>query len=87
MPMRTTVTLDEDVASRLRALARERGVPFKQVLNDAVRRGLQDERPATPYRVRTRRLGLRAGVDLDRALRLAAESEDDEIMRKLELRK
>jgi hypothetical protein len=87
MPMRTTVTLDEDVASRLRALARERGVPFKQVLNDAVRRGLQDERAAGPYRVRTRRLGLRGGIDLDRALRFAAESEDDEIVRKLELRK
>jgi hypothetical protein len=35
----------------------------------------------------TRRLGLCPGVDLDKALRLAGELEDDEVVRKLELRK
>ncbi|HEU0057133.1 MAG TPA: hypothetical protein VFQ08_07730 [Gaiella sp.] len=86
--MRTTLTLDGDVADRLRALARERGLPFKQVVNAVLRRGLHDgpEAPA-PFRVDARRLGLRPGVDLDRALDLASRLEDEETVRKLELRK
>lgn len=86
--MRTTVTLDEDVAAALRVMAAERGLSFKQALNEAVRAGfgLSRQEP-TPYRVPVRPLGLRPGVDLDRALRLAAELEDDDVVRKLELRK
>ena len=86
--MRTTVTLDPDLAAKLRALARERGVSFKEALNNALRRGLADG-PGTSrrYRLRTSRLGLRRGIDLDRALDLAAELEDAETVRKLELRK
>ena len=87
-PMRTTLTLDPDVADRLRALARERGLPFKQVVNSVLRRGLSDGASApAPFRVEARPLGLRPGIDLDRALDLAARLEDDEIVRKLELRK
>jgi hypothetical protein len=40
---RTTVTLDPDLAAELRALARERGVSFKEALNSTLRRGF-DER-------------------------------------------
>lgn len=86
--MRTTLTLDPDVADRLRALARERGLPFKQVVNAVLRRGLADgagERER--FRVEARALGLRPGIDLDRALALAARLEDEETLRKLELRK
>jgi len=39
--MRTTVTLDPDVEALLREAVRERGEPFKQVLNAAVRAGLE----------------------------------------------
>ncbi|HEV2767007.1 MAG TPA: CopG family transcriptional regulator [Acidimicrobiales bacterium] len=85
--MRTTVTLDPDVAAALEQAARERRVSFKQVLNDAVRAGLRPATEARPYRLPTRRMGLRAGVDLDKALKLAAELEDQEVVRKLELRK
>lgn len=85
--MRTTVTLDPDLAAKLRALARERGVSFKDVLNSALRAGLSAEARGRPYRLATRPLGLRRGVDLDHALRLAAELEDAETVRKLELRK
>ena len=86
--MRTTVTLDPDVAAKLKEAARTRGISFKEALNSNVRRGLESEgtRPK-PYRVPTRRLGVRAGVDLDKALRLAAELEDAEVVRKLTLRK
>lgn len=86
--MRTTVTLDPDVAARLSAVARERGVSFKVALNEAVRSGLDVASvPARPYRVPARPLGLRPGVDLDHALRLAADEEDAEIVRKLHHRK
>jgi hypothetical protein len=87
--MRTTVNLDPDVANELRTLARERRVSFTAVVNAVLRRGLSEEAPAAarPYRLPTQRLGLRAGIDLEHALRLAAELEDAETIRKLELRK
>jgi hypothetical protein len=86
--VRTTVTLDPDVAARLKQTARERGISFKEALNTNVRRGLERGEPRSrAYRVPTRRLGVRPGVDLDRSLRLASELEDAEIGRKLALRK
>lgn len=86
--MRTTVTLDEDVAAKLKQMARERGVSFKVALNDAVREGMRSEaRPTRRYKMKTYPMGVRPGVNLDKALRLAGELEDAEILRKLELRK
>ena len=86
--MRTTVTLDPDIAAKLKQTARDRGISFKEALNTSVRRGLGSAgvKPRR-YRVPTRRLGVRAGVDLDRALSLAARLEDEETVRKLSLRK
>ena len=86
--MRTTVTLDPDLAARLKALARERGVSFKEALNSVLRRGLSEgSEQARPYRLQTYTMGVRPGINLDKALQLAAELEDEEIVRKLELRK
>ena len=81
------MTLDDDLAAELQRLARERGSAFKEVLNAAIRRGLGAEAQGMPYRVPSRPLGLRRGVDLTRALELAAEDEDAETLRKLALRK
>ncbi len=86
--MRTTVTLDPDVAAQLQALARERGISFKEALNTSVRAGISGKRGTVgPYRLPSRPLGLRPGTNLDKALALAAELEDAELVRKLELRK
>jgi hypothetical protein len=86
--MRTTVTLDQDVAAKLKQAARDRGVSFKEALNSSVRRGLSStETTPRPYRLPVRRLGAKPGVDLDRALRLAGELEDAEVVRKLAMRK
>jgi Ribbon-helix-helix protein, copG family len=85
--MRTTVTLDPDLVGRLKELARQRGVSFKEVLNDAVRAGLAAGTDARAYRLPTAALGLRPGINLDGALRLAAAMEDEETVRELELRK
>jgi hypothetical protein len=83
------VTIDDDLATALQRLARESRRPFKQVLNDALRAGLLP-RPtggAESVTSPTHSLGLRAGVELGRARHLAADLEDDETVRKLELRK
>ena len=86
--MRTTVTLDPDLAARLKELARQRGVSFKEALNSVLRRGLSEEAETSrPYRVEARHAGLKPGIDLTKALQLADQLEDQEILRKLELRK
>jgi hypothetical protein len=86
--MRTTVTLDPDVVEQLKAHARRRDLSFKEAINNAIRAGLAAERgERRPYRMPTKRMGVRPGVDLTKALQLAAALEDEEILRKLELRK
>lgn len=74
--MRTTVTLDPDVDALLKQAMRERGLPFKQALNEAVRAGLAGaEKHAEPFRQRSFQLG-RARADLTKALALASELHD-----------
>ena len=86
--MRTTVTLDADVAARLKAVARTRGISFKQALNSAVRAGLGGERRAArSFKQYSQPMGLRPGFNLDKALQLSAGLEDEEIARRLERRK
>jgi hypothetical protein len=86
--MRTTVTLDPDVAAKLKETARDSGISFKEALNTTVRRGFErSKEKVPPYRVRTQDLGVRPGVNLDKALQLAGELEDAEIIRKMRLGK
>ena len=88
--MRTTLTIDPDVAEALRKRAHRARKPFKQVVNEALRAGLaaQEAPPGRRYRLRPVSLGgVTPGIDLDRALRLADALEDDALARKLELRK
>lgn len=86
LPMRTTVTLDSDVEAQLRAAMRERGVSFKVAINDAIRAGLGEGRPAPePFKVISAPLGL--DINIDKALQIAGEMEDEEILRKMELGK
>ena len=62
--MRTTVTLDAEVERLIRREMAAGRKSFKEVLNEAVRRGLQGqmEEPATPFEVRARPMRLRAGI-------------------------
>ena len=77
------MTLDADVAARLRAIAHERGVSFKEAPNSTLRLGLAAGRRgrARPYKLPTYRMLLQPGIDLDKALWLAAQLEDEELAR------
>lgn len=56
--MRTTVTLDDDVAAALEQLRRERGLRLSQVLNDVVRAGLSRPKDRKPFVQRSVDMGL-----------------------------
>jgi len=86
--MRTTVTLEPDLAAKLKDLARERDISFKSAINEAIRAGLAGAvGPRGPYRELARDMEVRPGVDLTKALHLAAMLEDDEVARELERRR
>lgn len=65
--MRTTVTLDDDVAGKLRELAHRHRLSFKAALNSTLRRGLAAQerrgRLLPPFRVDVFSSPFRPGVD------------------------
>jgi hypothetical protein len=67
--MRTTLTIDDDVAAKLKAEVRRTGKALKAVVNESLRSGLlrrQQRKAREPFRVRTRNLGaLGPGVSLE----------------------
>jgi hypothetical protein len=77
--MRTTITLDDDVAAKLTTLARRSGRAFREVVNETLRRGLA--RPSnspsrTPFAVNARDLGARRpGLALDNVADLVEQVE------------
>lgn len=73
--------MDPDSEALVRRRMRERGLTFKEALNDAIRAGLAADRSREPFRTPTADMGLPT-VNLDRALALAGELEDDELVRK-----
>ena len=79
--MRTTVTLDPDTEQLIRRRMRERGVSFKEALNDAIRAGAMGSSPPRPFETAAAAMG-QPTVNLDRALQLAGEIEDEELLRK-----
>ena len=76
--MRTTLTLDEDVAAKLKAQVGRSGRPFKQVVNELLRSALKPPprlKPRKPFRVKARALGLRPGLRYESVGDLLAEIE------------
>ncbi len=80
--VRTTVTLDADTEALLRRRMRQQGISFKRALNDAIRQGLAAAPRRSHFRTATADLGLPT-VSLDRALLLAGELEDEELVRRM----
>lgn len=87
--MRTTVSIEADLAEQLKRRARESEISFKAVLNDALRKGLREDgrSDSTPFVQRTSKMELRPGVDLTKANQVAEELEDSELARRLEQRR
>jgi hypothetical protein len=87
--VRTTVTLDPDTEKLIRDIMRERGVSFKQALNDAIRIGLKPAKGngARRFTQKTYSLGAEQYFRWDKALAVADAIEDEELSRKLSLHK
>jgi hypothetical protein len=66
--VRTTLTIDDDVAAKLKSEMRRSGKSFRETVNRALRRGLNQEqnRRVEPFVIRARPLGLRPGLDYDK---------------------
>lgn len=81
--MRTTVTLDPDVAEKLKAYAHRGHLSFKQALNELIRRGLQSQQQATKrarFQVEPHHGGFRPGIDPARLNQLLDELEVEDFI-------
>ena len=89
-PMRTTLSIADDLLRDLRALAQARNLTLTDAANAVLRAGLATlddrDRHRSRFREQTAEMGMPT-IDLTRALSLAAELEDEEVVRKLQLRK
>ena len=84
--MRTTLTLDRDVAERVTREMRRTGKGLKATINDALRRGLNlgGRVPRSPrFHVQPHAFGVRPGIDLDRMNQLVDELDVEHALRKL----
>ncbi len=79
--MRTTLTLEDDIVARIERLCRQRNASLEQVVNDALRLGLDHmespEPPAEPYRTRSASLGRCLLPDLDNVAEVLASAEGE----------
>jgi hypothetical protein len=79
--MRTTLTLDDDVAAALERLRREKDVSLKEVVNDTLRKGLQEighgPRRGGKFRTRVLKTGRCLLPNLDCASRALAAAEGE----------
>lgn len=76
--MRTTLTLEDDLAAKLKAAMHERGESFKQTLNHFLRLGLSVHdrpEPMSRFVVRARDLSPRPGYDFDNVAELVTQAE------------
>lgn len=83
--MRTTVTLEPDLAKKVKALAHRSGLSFKQALNDVIRRGLtspahQDAQPK--YTLEPHPSGFRPGIDQGKLNQLFDQLEVEDFIAK-----
>jgi hypothetical protein len=88
--VRTTLTISDDLMDRLKREARRSRRPFRTVVNEALRLGVDRMNPPArraEFRQRTFKLGFPPGTQLDKALQLAARLDDEEVVRKLSLGK
>ena len=84
--MRTTLTLDDDLADILLRETKKKGVSFKETLNATLRRGLAKEQIPVPRKkvvTRPHRFGFKAGIDLNKLNQLADQLEAEAVADKI----
>ena len=80
--MRTTLTLDDDVATILERERRRKGLTFKEIVNATLRRGLAAEQAVPAARrvvTRPHDFRFKPGIDLDKLNQLADELEAESV--------
>ncbi len=87
--MRTTLTIDDHLLRQLRQVAQEARIPLKRAVNMALSLGLEQmQRPRAGRRYRTKTFAMgRPETRIDKALAISTALEDEELARKLALRK
>jgi poly-D-alanine transfer protein DltD len=82
--MRTTLTIDDDLAGILHRQSRELEKPFKEVVNTAIRKGLAENLKEKKHTVvvRPHDFGRNPGIDMDRLNQLVDELEVEDYLRK-----
>jgi hypothetical protein len=88
--MRTTVTLEEDLAAKLKEYAHRRKTSFKEALNAVLRRGLTSQAAAPAKRrfmVEVHPGRLRTGIDPGKLNQLADQLETDDFMGEVRARR
>ena len=65
--VRTTLTLDDDVAAKIKEVMNKRGITFKEAVNSVLRSGLniKTEKPSKPFKVHPKDLSPKISVDYD----------------------
>jgi len=78
--MRTTLTIDSDVAAKAKEAVRKTGLPFKTLINDALRVGIDAvmaPKSGKPYRTQGRPMGLKPGLNYDNLHQLLERGEGE----------
>lgn len=83
--MRTTLTIDDDIAAALKDRARNGGQSFKAVVNEVIRTGLtvgeKPIAPRPPFKVVSARRGFLPGIDPLKLNELVDELEVEDFLR------
>jgi hypothetical protein len=86
LSMRTTLTLDDDLAGLLKERARELGIPFKEAVNRTIRAGMGENAATRSHpapKTISHSFGFRPGIDLDKLGQLADELEAEAVAEKV----
>ncbi len=82
--MRTTITLTPEVEALVKKAMAQQKMSFKEIVNQAIRRGLGGATTAPKVELPTFDMGP-PKISLDKATQLAAALEDEEILRKMSI--
>jgi hypothetical protein len=84
--MRTTLTVEDHLAAKLKEAARKQNRSFKEIINEALRRGLEaaeESRKVRRFRVKPMSMGAKPGIDYDKINQLLDEMEGEQLAVKM----